>query len=169
MLLSVGACLIFVASTKCKISHLCSIHITCDETLRPCHEWCGKIHQAFWLRFCILQVMKSWSRGRPGNEGMLAHFNSANNVHWVICIYFHVTCPTNSCPQSILIHNQWYFFLLSPPLDKCMWLVEIKHYSVAYFNYVIMFDALWLEHLYMNTSTHHVWAPPSVKVLYYSI
>ena len=31
-----------------------------------------------------------------------------------------------------------------------MWLVEIKHYSVAYFNYIITFDALWLEHLYMK-------------------
>ena len=28
----------------------------------------GKIHQAFSLRFRILQAIKNWSRGRPGNE-----------------------------------------------------------------------------------------------------
>ena len=28
----------------------------------------GKIHQAFWLSFCILQAIKNRSRRRPGNE-----------------------------------------------------------------------------------------------------
>ena len=31
----------------------------------------GKIHQAFSLRFCILQAIKNWSWGRPGNEAIL--------------------------------------------------------------------------------------------------
>ena len=91
--------------------------------LCPCRESRGKIHQAFWLHFCILQAIKNWSWERPGNEGMLAHFNSANNIHWVICTSFHVTCPTNSCPQSTLIHNQWYFFLLSLLLNKYVYVV----------------------------------------------
>jgi len=45
-----------------------AIHIRRDEMLHPCHESRGKIHQAFWLCFCILQAIKNWSRGRPGNE-----------------------------------------------------------------------------------------------------
>ena len=70
MLFSVGACLVFIASTKHKISHLCStaIHIRRDEMLRPCRESRGKIYQAFWLRFCILQAIINWTRGRPGND-----------------------------------------------------------------------------------------------------
>ena len=31
-----------------------------------CHRSRGKIHQAFCLHFCILQVIKNWSRGREG-------------------------------------------------------------------------------------------------------
>ena len=27
-------------------------------------------HMYFWLRFCILQAIKNWSWGRPGNEAM---------------------------------------------------------------------------------------------------
>ena len=62
MLLSVGACLVFVASTN---SLLCStaIHIRHDEMIRPCRKSRGKIHQGF----------KNRSRGRPGNEASL-HF-----------------------------------------------------------------------------------------------
>ena len=63
-------CLVFVASTKHKISLLCSmaIHIKHDKMFCPCRGSRGKILQAFWFSFCILQVIKNWSRGRPGNE-----------------------------------------------------------------------------------------------------
>ena len=69
MLFSVSTCLVFIASTERKIGLLPSmaIHIsvtTCDA----CAADHVKIHQAFSLRFCILQAIKNWSRGRPGNE-----------------------------------------------------------------------------------------------------
>ena len=69
------------ASTKRKISLLCStaIHIRHDEMFRPCCESHGKIHQAFWLRFCILQAIKNWSRGRPGNEAILDACSTKSN------------------------------------------------------------------------------------------
>ena len=43
-----------------------------DDMWRLCHGSRGKIHQAFSLRFCILQAIKNWSWGRPGNEAKLA-------------------------------------------------------------------------------------------------
>ena len=45
----------------------------------------AKIHQAFFLHFCIQQVIKNWSRGRPGNEASTASTE---------CLWY--TCPQTS-------------------------------------------------------------------------
>ena len=37
----------------------------------PSHS---KIHQVFWLRFCILQAIKNWTLGRPRILGMTLGF-----------------------------------------------------------------------------------------------
>ena len=42
---------------------------------RLCLHWChsrGEIHQAFPLHFCILQAIKNWIVGRPGDKGRKA-------------------------------------------------------------------------------------------------
>ena len=41
-----------------------------------CLHWrlsCDRMAQAILLRFCILQVMKNWMVGRPGNEANIGH------------------------------------------------------------------------------------------------
>ena len=62
------------ACPQTPLLNLPPIFSTCSypsEMLRPCRESRGKIHQAFWLSFCILQAIKNRSRGRPGNEASL--------------------------------------------------------------------------------------------------
>ena len=39
---------------------------------RHWHHSCDKWYQAFPLRFCILQAIKNWTVGRPGNEASTA-------------------------------------------------------------------------------------------------
>ena len=37
----------------------------------PLRHSCDKMDQAFPVHFCILQVIESWTVGRPGNEAHL--------------------------------------------------------------------------------------------------
>ena len=124
LMFSVSACLVFVASTECKISPLPSmaIHIsvtTCDT--------CAADYMVRFTRpprFCILQVIKNWSWGRPGNEATpllhlrLALANSqphairlclwatlASDPTYPSChLYLLTACPL--CPRLALDNGQ---------------------------------------------------------------
>ena len=74
MLFFISTCLDFIASTERKIDLLCNMarHIR----WRLCCGSRGKKPQTFFLRFCILQVIISLRRRRPGNEANCKVYHS---------------------------------------------------------------------------------------------
>ena len=122
MLLSVGACLVFVASTERKISLLRStgINIKRDETWRPGQGSRGKIHQAFWLSFCILEAIKNRSRGRPGNEASNNARPQLNNFLYRrahdlrACIYTTRSIETMSEARERIKANVFFIHAMHP-------------------------------------------------------
>ena len=66
----------------------------------------GKIHQAFSLRFCILQAIKNWSWGRPGNKAIHAHWTSfcMKQANWIEqkdgCIFESCDISLGNMPTS---------------------------------------------------------------------
>ena len=57
-----------------------------------------KIHQALPLHFCILQVIKNWTVGRPGNEAM--HLDKTTFSELFLFLSHNVS---TSCPSHVLL------------------------------------------------------------------
>ena len=72
----------------CYLSRLCSRFRMLDlyYCLEECYvlKPCGKIHQAFPLCLYVLQVIKNWSQGRPGNKARRSWNGTIYMHHLVI-------------------------------------------------------------------------------------
>ena len=66
---------------------------------------CGKIHQAFSLRFYILQAIKNWRQRRPGNEGIPKQDRCLHTSHTLLTensLHCKISSLALSCSASLI-------------------------------------------------------------------
>ena len=102
ILFSISACSVFVASTERKIGLFPSLAVQLSVCDACAVDHVVRFTRPSSLHFCILQAIKNWNRGRPGNEAReKACCFFAKLAKFCHCRYF-----------THVVGNPWELFLL---------------------------------------------------------